>query len=67
MAQGWIYPDICQYYHAMADYAVSEANLPHFLQVAAETMTQRAIHLAAHNLALYAQHQANAISWASRV
>lgn len=62
----WTYPLIAQRYNALADYAASEHNLPYFLQRAADYPSQHNIQLAQHNIELYKQHQADAISFCSR-
>lgn len=62
----WEYPLVSMYYSAMADFASCEANLPYFLERAAERMTVRSFDLARHNLTRYAESQANAIGFASR-
>lgn len=65
MTRKWQYPTASRYHSAMASFLSSEANLPYFLERAA-SLKAAALHLATHNIAGYAENQANAISWASR-
>lgn len=62
----WAYPVASRYHDAMASYHGHAANVRWALVRAARFPTEELLSLAAHNLALRARSQSDAIGWASR-